>query len=143
VPGGEASAESSETDDAASEEPVDEESTDGSADSGVLQADLAEVDGSGASGGAVLSDELDGLAVTIQMDDGAFAAGQKPYVHIGTCDNYNPEPSFSLRPIDEEGLSESRQIAVAFADLTSAPHAIVLYRSRTDRTVVACGELAA
>jgi hypothetical protein len=142
VPGGEASAEPSETDDEASEEPVDEEPADDEpAGAGALEAELAEVDGSGVSGTAVVSDEPDGLAVTIELE-GAFAAGQKPYVHSGTCDAYDPEPAFSLRPVDEAGLSESRQIAVDFADLTAEPHVIVLTVSRADPTVVACGELA-
>jgi hypothetical protein len=133
LPGGEpAGVEPSDAHDEASEE---------LADDSVIEAEMEEVNGSGVNGTAVVSDESDGLAVTIHLE-GAFAAGLKPYVHAGTCAAYDSEPIFSLQAVDESGLSESRQIAVGFDDLTAEPHVIVLYVSRTDKTVLACGELA-
>ena len=107
-----------------------------------ITIDLNELNDSGISGTATLTDNGDGTTtVEIQVDDAT--GGHPAHIHEGTCDNLNPNPEYPLTSVDESGLSET-DVEVSLDDLLASPYAINLHESDTNLGVyVACGEIVA
>ena len=101
--------------------------------------DLAEQNGSGISGTATLTPDGDNTTVKIEVNG---PVGANPAnILSGDCATNDPTPVFSLTDVDANGVSET-SIASTIADLTAAPHVIVLHASATNLgTIVSCGEI--
>ena len=103
---------------------------------------LAEIDGSGVSGQAVLSDQEDGLLVNLYLD--GAAGGHPAHIHEGTCAELDPNPEYPLPDVDEAGLSEQSIEGVDTAELLESPHAVNIHLSNDEiGTYVACGDIVA
>jgi hypothetical protein len=104
--------------------------------------DLNELNDSGISGTATLTDNGDGTTTVEIQVDGA-TGGHPAHIHEGTCDDLNPNPQYPLASVDENGLSET-DVEVTLDDLLASPYAINLHESDTNLGVyVACGEIVA
>ncbi len=103
---------------------------------------LAEIDGSGVSGEAVLSDQEDGLLVNLYLD--GASGGHPAHIHEGTCAELDPNPEYPLPDVDENGLSEQSIEGVDTAELLESPHAVNIHLSNDEiGTYIACGNIVA
>ncbi|MEA2524583.1 MAG: hypothetical protein QOF73_1810 [Thermomicrobiales bacterium] len=105
-----------------------------------ITIDLEELNDSGVSGTATLTDNGDGTTtVSIQVDG---ATGDHPaHIHEGTCDDLNPNPEYPLNNVDADGVSET-DVEVALDDLLAEPHAVNLHLSADNvATYIACGNI--
>jgi FtsP/CotA-like multicopper oxidase with cupredoxin domain len=106
--------------------------------------DLSEIDGSGISGTATLTDTDDGVQVSIEVSGDGVVGDHPAHIHNGTCDELDPNPEYSLTDIDAEGFSDTVVPDLTVADLLAAPYAINLHLSVSEiGTYVACGNIAA
>lgn len=105
-----------------------------------LTIPLAPLNASGEQGTAVLTDEYDlGTRIVIQMT-GAPITAQPAHIHLGTCDNIAPKPSFPLKNV-VKGRSETL-LPISFGELTKGVYLINVHTSETRlEPYVACGEL--
>ncbi|HEY7030602.1 MAG TPA: hypothetical protein VH482_04695 [Thermomicrobiales bacterium] len=107
-----------------------------------ITIDLKELNNSGVSGTATLTDNGDGTTtVSIQVDG---ATGDHPaHIHNGTCSDLDPNPKYPLANVDADGVSET-DVDVSLDDLLAAPYAVNLHESPTNLGVyIACGEIVA
>jgi hypothetical protein len=112
------------------------------AQDGSVTIDLNELNDSGISGTATLTDNGDGTTTVEIQVDGA-TGGHPAHIHEGTCDDLNPNPQYPLASVDENGSSET-DVDVSLDDLLASPYAINLHESDTNLGVyVACGEIVA
>jgi Cu/Zn superoxide dismutase len=111
-----------------------------SAQTGLSQATLNEQNGSGESGTAVISDEFD-LGTRVVVDLQNAPKGIQPiHIHLGTCDNIAPKPSFPLQNV-VNGHSETL-LPVAFAEIDKGVYLINVHTSPTRlEPYVACGAI--
>ncbi len=105
-----------------------------------LTIPLAALNGSGEQGTAVLTDEYDlGTRIVIQLN-GAPSTAQPAHIHLGTCDNIAPKPSYPLKNV-VKGRSETL-LPISFGELTKGVYLINIHTSETRlEPYVACGEL--
>jgi hypothetical protein len=107
-----------------------------------ITIDLNELNDSGISGTATLTDNGDGTT-TVEIEVDGATGGHPAHIHEGTCDDLNPNPQYPLASVDENGLSET-DVDVSLDDLLASPYAINLHESDTNLGVyVACGEIVA
>jgi len=113
-----------------------------SAQDNSITIDLNELNSSGISGTATLTDNGDGTTTVSIQVDGA-TGGHPAHIHEGTCDDLNPNPQYPLANVDENGTSET-DVDVSLDDLLASPFAVNLHESATNLGVyVACGEIVA
>lgn len=104
--------------------------------------DLTELNDSGISGTATLTDNGDGTT-TVEIDVTGAAGDHPAHIHEGTCDDLVPNPLYPLTNVDADGLS-STDVEVSLEDLLAAPYAINLHLSADNvATYVACGNITA
>lgn len=116
----------------------------GAQEDGVIEVELAEIDGSGISGVAILTEEEDGVLVEIEVSGEGVVGDHPVHIHRGTCENLDPAPEYPLQSIDEDGLSEELVSGVTLAELTESEFAINAHLSAEDIGVyVACGNILA
>lgn len=103
-----------------------------------LTVPLGELNHSGESGTAVISDEFDhGTRIVIRLN-GAPAGSQPAHIHLGTCDNIAPKPSFPLKNV-VNGQSDTL-LSVPFAEIRKGVYLINVHTSATKlEPYVACG----
>ena len=101
--------------------------------------DLNELNASGMSGTATLTEAEDGTDVSLMV---AGAAGANPvHIHFGTCDTLG-EVAVALTDIDAEGMSET-SVDLTLDELESGEYAINAHESVENiANYVACGEIA-
>ena len=101
---------------------------------------LTPLNRSGEQGTAMLTDEYDlGTRIIIQMS-GAPATAQPAHIHLGTCANIAPKPSYPLKNV-VKGRSETL-LPISFGELTKGVYLINVHTSETHlEPYVACGEL--
>jgi hypothetical protein len=105
-----------------------------------LTIDLNELNDSGISGTATLTDNGDGTTTVSITVEGA-TGGHPAHIHEGTCDDLDPNPTYPLNAVDADGVSET-DIDVSLEDLLASPYAVNLHESDTNLgTYVACGEI--
>jgi hypothetical protein len=111
-----------------------------SAQSDDLTIDLNELNDSGISGTATLTDNGDGTTTVSITVEGA-SGGHPAHIHEGTCDDLDPNPTYPLNAVDADGVSET-DIDVSLEDLLASPYAVNIHESDTNLgTYVACGEI--
>ena len=100
--------------------------------------DLNELNASGMSGTATLTEAEDGTDVSL-MVEGA-TGGHPVHIHFGTCDTLG-EVAVALTDIDAEGMSET-SVDLTLDELESGEYAINAHESVENiATYVACGEI--
>ena len=77
----------------------------GAAEGDTLEVTLDEVDDSGISGVAILTEEEDGVLVEIEVSGEGVVGDHPVHIHRGTCDNLDPAPEYPLQSIDEMSLA--------------------------------------
>ena len=99
---------------------------------------LDELNDSGMSGEAELTETDDGTRVSLMVDG---ATGDHPvHIHFGTCDNLG-EVAAPLTDIDANGKSETT-VDLTLDELTSGEYAINAHESAENITnYVACGDI--
>lgn len=99
---------------------------------------LNELNGSGMSGEAELTETGSGTHVSLMVDG---AAGDNPvHIHFGTCDNLG-EIAAALTNIDASGKSET-DVDLTLDELTSGEYAINAHESMENiANYVACGDI--
>jgi hypothetical protein len=109
------------------------------ADEHSMTIDLDEVDGSGVSGTATLTETDGETTVEIELD-GTPEDGVHPvHIHAGTCDDLG-DVVFPLEDV-VEGTSEST-VEASIDDIMAAEHAINVHLSEDEMDVyVACGNI--
>jgi hypothetical protein len=108
---------------------------------------LTPVGGSDASGTVDLMQLSDGTKVFVHVFTGS-ADGQKARIATGTCDDLGPGPAYTLRPL-AGGKSTTVLQGVQLNSLDgrlsgqqpNVHYAVVVERSSSDPTPVACGEI--
>jgi hypothetical protein len=108
---------------------------------------LAPLGGSDASGTVDLMPLSDGTKVFVHVFTGS-ADGQQARIATGTCDNLGPGPAYTLQPL-AGGKSTTVLQGVQLNSLDGrlsgqqpdAKYAVVVERSSSDPTPVACGEI--
>jgi hypothetical protein len=107
-----------------------------------ITIDLNELNDSGVSGTATLTDNGDGTTTVEITVDGA--TGDHPaHIHEGTCDDLDPNPLYPLTNVDADGLSTT-DVEVSLDDLLAEPFAINLHLSANNvATYIACGNIEA
>jgi hypothetical protein len=105
-----------------------------------LTIDLKELNNSGISGTATLTDNGDGTTHVSIKVTGA-TGGHPAHIHEGTCDSLDPNPLYPLTDVNADGVSET-DVPVSLDDLLAAPYAVNLHESATNLGVyVACGNI--
>ena len=99
---------------------------------------LSELNKSGEIGSAVITDEFDhGTRIVLHLT-GAPASAQPAHIHLGTCDNIAPKPSFPLKSV-VNGQSDTL-LAVPFDEIRKGVYLINVHTSPTKlEPYVACG----
>jgi len=109
--------------------------------------DLNEYDDSGSSGTATLSPEDEGTRVEISLGGDAITGDHPIHIHTGTCDNFDPNPTFPLTTVilsevNDRGLSETTVEDVSLVELTAADWVILVHKSSEELDVyLVCGEI--
>ena len=110
-----------------------------------LEVTLNELNGSGVSGSAFVSDNGDGtVAVFVELIGDAVTGDHPAHIHEGTCDDLDPNPIYPLADVDADGLSDNEAVEVdgGLAELTAGEYAINIHLSAEEIGVyVACGEI--
>ena len=108
---------------------------------------LAPVGGSAASGTVDLMPLSDGTKVFVHVFTGS-ADGQRAHIATGTCDNLGPGPAYRLEPLaggKSTTILQGVQLNTLDGRLSGqspdAHYAVVVERSSSDPTPVACGEI--
>lgn len=108
---------------------------------------LSPVGGSVASGTVDLMQLSDGTKVFVHIFTGS-AQGQQVRIASGTCDDLGPGPAYNLQPLaDGKSTTLLRGVQLNTLDgrisgqAPDAHYAVVLERSSSDPTPVACGEI--
>ena len=101
---------------------------------------LEELNDSGVSGTATLTDNGDGTT-TVAIEVEGATGGHPAHIHNGTCDDLDPNPLYPLTTVDENGTSET-DVPYTLDDLLATPTAINLHESDTNLgTYIACGNI--
>lgn len=108
---------------------------------------LSPASGSGASGTVDLMQQPDGTKVFVHVFTGS-ADGQQARIASGTCDNLGPGPAYTLQPLAGgksttvlQGVQLNTLDGRVSGQAPDAHYAVVVERSSSDPTPVACGEI--
>ena len=108
-----------------------------------LTVTLAEQNGSGESGTAILTKSGDKTKVVIDLKSPAASSMSEPqpaHIHTGSCDKLDPTPEYALANV--EGGKSTTTVDAKLDDLESEAHAINVHKSAADiKTYVACGNI--
>lgn len=116
----------------------------GAAEGDTLDVDVDALGRYGVRGAAVVVDEGDGVSVAIDLEGIGVVGGHPAHLHLGTCDGFDPLPSYPLADVDADGLSLTTVPGVTLDDLLAEPFVVNVHESAAEiNTVVACGNLKA
>ncbi len=108
---------------------------------------LSPVGGSNASGTVDLMQQSDGTKVFVHIFTGS-ADGQQTRIASGTCDSLGPGPAYNLEPLASgksttvlQGVQLNTLDGRISGQAPDAHYAVVVERSSSDPTPVACGEI--
>ena len=95
------------------------------------------------NGTAIITEENGAVTVEIEVEGDDVVGGHPVHIHLGTCNELDPNPTYSLADIDADGLSTTLVDGVTLDDLLAEPYAINAHLSATDiPTYVSCGNIA-
>jgi hypothetical protein len=108
---------------------------------------LAEYQDSGVSGWATLTGEGDGVAVQMAVEGDQVTGDQPTHIHTGTCENFDPNPTFPLTtivldPLSADGVSQTSVPDVSLDELLSGDYVILVHKSMDELTnYFVCGDI--
>jgi hypothetical protein len=108
---------------------------------------LNEYKSSGVSGWATLTANGDGVDVQMAVSGKAVTGNQPTHIHTGTCDNFDPSPTyplttFVLDPLSADGVSQTNVPNVSLDQLLSGDYVILVHKSKDELTTYfVCGEI--
>ena len=113
------------------------------ADGDTVEIDLNGLNDYDFNGTAVITEENGAVTVEIEVSGEDVVGGHPVHIHLGTCNELDPNPTYSLADIDADGLSTTLVDGVTLDDLLAEPYAINAHLSATDiPTYVSCGNIA-
>ena len=113
------------------------------ADGDTLEIDLNGLNDYDFNGTATITEENGAVTVEIQVEGADVVGGHPVHIHLGTCNELDPNPTYSLADIDADGQSTTLVDGVTLDDLLAEPYAINAHLSATDiPTYVSCGNIA-
>lgn len=106
-----------------------------------ISVEMKQLNGSGETGTATLTQRENGVEVTLALKN-APKGDQPTHIHAGTCGNINKAPEYPLSNTTD-GTSKTFLKGLKLSDLTSSKYAINVHKSADDLgTYVACGDIA-
>ncbi len=108
---------------------------------------LNEFEDSGVSGTATLVASRDVTLVSMEISGEAVEGDHPTHIHTGTCENFDPNPTFPLTTfvlgsVNEQGWSETTVDDVSLDELLSDDHVILVHKSAEELTTYfVCGEI--
>jgi hypothetical protein len=108
---------------------------------------LAEYQDSGVSGWATLTAEGDGVAVQMAVEGDQVTGDQPTHIHTGTCENFDPNPTYPLTtivldPLSADGVSQTSVPDVSLDELLSGDYVILVHKSTDELTnYFVCGDI--
>jgi hypothetical protein len=113
------------------------------ADGDTLEIDLNGLNDYDFNGTATITEENGAVTVEIQVEGEDVVGGHPVHIHLGTCNELDPNPTYSLADIDANGQSSTLVDGVTLDDLLAEPYAVNAHLSATDiPTYVTCGDIA-
>jgi hypothetical protein len=110
------------------------------ADGDTLNVTFAAQNDSGLSGTATLMEQGGQTMVMIALDGAEDGVEMPSHIHVGTCDNLDPAPTYPLNNV-VDGKSDTT-VDVDIATLLASPFAINVHKSAEEiTTYVACANL--
>jgi len=114
------------------------------ADGDTLEIDLDALNDFDFNGTAVITEENGAVTVEIEVAGDDVVGGHPVHIHLGTCNELDPNPTYSLADIDADGLSTTLVDGVTLDDLLAEDYAINAHVSATDiPTYTTCGNIKA
>lgn len=116
------------------------------ADGDTLEVDLEALNDFDFNGTAVITEENGAITVEIAVEGVDVVGGHPVHIHLGTCNELDPNPTYPLADIDAEGFSTTPVEGVTLDDLLSGEddYAINAHVSATDiPTYTTCGNIKA
>ena len=109
-----------------------------------LDVDVDSLGPYGVRGAAVLIQEADGVLVAIELEGTGVVGAHPAHLHLGTCDGFDPLPSYPLADVDAAGVSRTTVPGVTIVDLLAERFVVNVHKSAAEiSTVIACGNLKA
>ena len=108
---------------------------------------LNEYEDSGVSGWAMLSAQEEGVTVQMAVEGDQVTGDHPTHIHTGTCDDFDPSPTFPLEtvlldPLSADGVSESNVTDVTLNELLSSEYVILVHKSMEELTnYFVCGDI--
>jgi len=113
------------------------------ADGDTLELDLEGLNDFDFEGTALITEENGAITVEIETSGDDVVGAHPVHIHLGTCNELDPNPTYSLADIDEDGNSTTLVDGVTLDDLLAEDHAINAHVSATDiPTYTTCGNIA-
>lgn len=106
-----------------------------------LTIQMKALNGSTEDGTAVLTQEANGVRVTISLKNAPKDTPQPTHIHVGTCGNINAAPEYPLEnTVDGKGTSLVK--GVKLSDLTAGKFAVNVHKSGDEiKTYASCGNI--
>jgi len=112
------------------------------ADGDQLQVPFAAQNDSGITGTATFVEQSGKTTVTVDLIGASTDVEHPSHIHVGTCDNLDPAPTYPLNNIID-GHSET-VIDATLATLLASPFAVNVHKSAEEiTTYVACADIVA
>jgi hypothetical protein len=108
---------------------------------------LNEYKDSGVSGWATLTAEGEGVAVQMAVEGDQVTGDHPTHIHTGTCENFDPSPTFPLTtivldPLSADGVSQTSVPDVSLDELLSSDYVILVHKSKDELTnYFVCGDI--
>src|SRR5688500_1131635 len=108
---------------------------------------LNEFEDSGVSGWATLTRVEGDVRVEMAVEGGAVTGSHPTHIHTGTCDDFDPNPTYPLTtvildPLSADGVSETTVDDVTFDELFTNDYVILIHKSAEELTTYfVCGDL--
>ncbi len=109
---------------------------------------LNEFEGSGVSGSATLTPLDGGVSVAMAVEGEEISGDHPTHIHTGTCDDFDPNPTYPLTtvildPLSNDGVSETAVEEVTLGELLDGDHVILVHKSTEELTTYfVCGDIA-
>jgi hypothetical protein len=114
-----------------------------------LTIPLNEYENSGVSGTATLEATGGGTHVEMMLSGEPLTGNHPTHIHTGTCDNFDPDPTYPLTTVilddvSDSGISETTVEDVRLRDLLDSDYVILVHKSAEELTnYFVCGDIKA
>lgn len=108
---------------------------------------LNEYQDSGVSGTSTITGTSEGIQVSMELVGDALRGGHPTHIHTGTCEDFDPNPTYPLTTVNldevsDEGVSDTAIDTVSLDALLADDHVILVHLSpRELLTYFVCGDI--